>query len=138
MMTVFLQLFHNSALRLLFRYGLVGVFASFVHWMVSCLIFEYQNASYLIAHSIGFFSGLVPAYLGHYFFSFKDNQQHKLRFPKFFFVSFLAFIIHQIGAFLLVDKAQLGYSSFTLPLLVVLVPVFTFLLNRFWVFSEKG
>jgi len=136
-MTVFLQLFHNPTLRLMFRYGLVGVLASLVHWLVSYWVFATFNIVYLLAHSIGFFTGLLPAYLGHYFFSFKDNRQHKQLFPKFFLVSFLAFVVHETGAFFLVGKFKLDYSSIVLPALVILVPAFTFLLNRFWVFSGK-
>ncbi len=137
MMTVFLQLSHNPTIRLMFRYGVVGVMASLVHWLVSYWVFKTFQTPYLVAHSIGFFSGLLPAYFGHYFFSFKDNRQHKQLFPKFFLVSFLAFFIHEAGAFFLVDKFKLDYSSIVLPVLVILVPVFTFLLNRFWVFSDK-
>ena len=136
-MTVFLPLYNNTTLRLMFRYGVVGVLASLVHWLVSYWMFDSFHRPYLTAHSIGFFSGLLPAYFGHYFFSFKDSRQHKQLFPKFFLVSFLAFFIHEASAFLLVDKVKLDYSSLVLPVLVVLVPVFTFLLNRFWVFSDK-
>lgn len=138
MKTLFLRLFNNPTLRLMFRYGIVGVVASVIHWLVSYWVFNSFHTEYLLAHSIGFFSGLIPAYIGHYFFSFKDQQKHKKRFPKFFIVSSLAFFIHETGAYLLVEKAGLDYSSMALPLLVILVPVFSFLLNRFWVFSNTS
>ncbi|MCF6319432.1 MAG: GtrA family protein, partial [Proteobacteria bacterium] len=95
---MFSQLFHNPTIRLMFRYGLVGVFASFIHWLVSFWVFNTFHINYLLAHSIGFFSGLLPAYAGHYFFSFKDKKQHKHRFPKFLLVALLGFIAHEVGA----------------------------------------
>ena len=120
----------------MFRYGLVGVIASIIHWVVSYFVFKAFSLDFLIAHSFGFFSGLLPAYFGHYFYSFKDQQNHKDRFPKFFIISFLAFILHESGAYMLVAVAKLDYSSFALPFLVIAIPVFSFLLNKFWVFSS--
>jgi putative flippase GtrA len=134
-MTVFSQLFKHPLTTLLFRYGIVGVVASVVHFSIAYLFFDVFEVNYLFAHFFGFSFGLLTAYSGHYFYSFKDSAQHSKRFPKFFITSLFALTLHQSGAYFLVSFLQLDYSTRVLPLLIVSVPLFTFLLNKFWVFS---
>lgn len=136
MKKVYLQLLNNPFIALLFRYGIVGVVASIVHGTISYMVVNHFNMYYLYAHSVGFIFGLFTAYFGHYFYSFKDNKNHSDRFPRFFIISLIAFFIHEISAYFLVDFSGIDYSTRVLPFLVVTVPIFTFLLNRFWVFSD--
>ncbi|MCF6288972.1 MAG: GtrA family protein [Proteobacteria bacterium] len=137
MKKVFLQLLSNPLIGLLFRYGIVGVVASIVHFSVAYMAFTYLSINSFTAHFCGFMFGLFTAYFGHYFYSFKDNEQHGKRFPKFLVTALVALILHQGGVYILVEQVKLDYTSRVLPLLVVTVPVFTFLLNKFWVFAES-
>jgi len=136
MKKIYLQLLNNPIITLLFRYGIVGVVASVVHFSIALFMFKYMQINFFISHFIGFLFGLFTAYFGHYFYSFKDSEQHGKRFPKFLVTALVALILHQGGAYVFVKHLGLDYSSRVLPLLVVTVPVFTFLLNKFWVFSE--
>lgn len=136
MKKVFSQLLNNPLIGLLFRYGIVGVVASVVHYLIAYLCYTNFQINYLLAHFFGFLFGLFTAYFGHYFYSFKDTENHSDRFPKFLLLSLAALTLHQGGAFVLVNTAQLDYKTRVLPLLVIIVPVFTFLLNKFWVFSS--
>lgn len=136
MKKAYLQLLNNPFITLLFRYGIVGVVASVIHGLVSYIVVNTFDIYYLYAHSVGFIFGLFTAYLGHYFYSFKETKNHRDRFPKFFVIALIAFIIHELSAYVLVDFSGFDYSTRVLPFLVVTVPIFTFLLNRFWVFSD--
>lgn len=136
MKKVFLQLLNNPIIRLLFRYGIVGVVASVVHFSIAFAAFNYLNINSFVAHFCGFVFGLFTAYFGHYFYSFKDDEQHTKRFPKFLVTALIALVLHQGGVYILVNYYKLDYSSRVLPLLVITVPIFTFLLNKFWVFSD--
>ena len=136
MKKTYLQLSNNPLITLLFRYGIVGVAASVVHFTIAYIAFEKIHINFFISHFIGFLFGLITAYFGHYFYSFKDDEDHGKRFPKFLVTALVALILHQGGAFVFVNVFQLNYSKQVLPLLVVTVPVFTFLLNKFWVFSS--
>lgn len=136
MKKVFLQLLSNPFITLLFRYGIVGVIASVVHGLVSFMTVNYFDIYYLYAHSVGFVFGLFTAYFGHYFYSFRDGKNHRDRFPKFFIIAIIAFFIHETSAYILVDYTGFDYSTRVLPFLVMTVPIFTFLLNKFWVFSD--
>lgn len=135
MKAIFLQLLHNPLTTLLFRYGIVGVVASIVHFSLAFIAFEYLQINFFIAHFCGFIFGLFTAYFGHYFYSFKDDEQHNKRFPKFLVTALMALLLHQGGVYILVKYAHLDYTSQVLPLLIITVPLFTFLLNKFWVFS---
>jgi len=135
MMKVFLRLFNHPLITLLFRYGIVGIIASLVHFSIAYMVFSFFKINYLIAHFFGFSFGLLTAYSGHYFYSFRDTAQHSTRFPKFLLTSVFALVLHQSGAYFLVTFLQLDYSTRVLPLLIISVPLFTFLLNKFWVFS---
>ncbi len=122
---------------MLFRYGIVGVAATLAHGLTALLGVTYLHFDYLWAHSLGFVFGLLIAYFGHYFYSFKDSHDHKSRFPKFVFMSVLTLFIHEFGAYLLVSKAGYDYKTQTLPFLLVIVPIFSFLVTRFWVFNVR-
>ena len=133
---LFLPLLNNAFFLLLIRYGIVGVVASLVHGIISYSLVEFLQIRFMIAHFIGFIFGTITAYLGHYFYSFKDQRDHKRLFFKFLLISGIAFFIHEFGAYYLVTQAGFSYKSQVLPFLLVVVPFFTFLLNRFWVFSK--
>lgn len=135
MKKIYLQLLNNPIVTLLFRYGIVGVAASVVHFTLAYIAFEKLRIDFFTSHFIGFIFGLFTAYFGHYFYSFKDDEDHGKRFPKFLVTAVVALVLHQGGAYVFVNYFQLNYSKQVLPLLVVTVPVFTFLLNKFWVFS---
>jgi len=137
MMGWFLPLLNNSFFLLLIRYGIVGVVASLFHGIISYSLVEFLHIDFMIAHFVGFIFGTITAYLGHYFYSFKDQRNHKQLFFKFLLISVIAFFIHEFGAYFLVTQAHFNYKSQVLPFLLVVVPVFTFVLNRFWVFSNS-
>lgn len=137
MKKVFLQLYNHPLFGLLLRYGVVGTAASIIHFSISYVVFNYLDVNSFIAHFCGFIFGLFTAYFGHYFYSFNDNEQHGRRFPKFLVTALVALVLHQGGVYILVNYYNLDYLIRVLPLLVITVPVFTFLLNKFWVFSDS-
>ncbi len=116
------------------RYGLVGVTASVVHASIGLLLHEYGGLDPFWAHACGFFGGLITAYFGHYHYSFKDDGSHKERFPKFFITALTGFSLHQSGVYVLVNQLGFDYSTQALPILMVCVPMVTFLMSKFWVF----
>jgi putative flippase GtrA len=119
------------------RYGIVGVIASVVHFLISYFAHKHFLINPFIAHLLGFGFGLITAYFGHYFYSFNDDAKHSKRFPKFFMTSLTALILHEGGVYILVDVYYLDYSHQVLPLLLVTVPAVTFLMSTFWVFSKQ-
>lgn len=119
---------------LMVRYGLVGVAASLVHAGISLALHKLLGMDPFWSHATGWLGGLFTAYTGHYYFSFKDQASHKSRFPKFVVTALTGFSLHQGGVLLLVNQMQLDYSTQALPILMVSVPMVTFLMSKFWVF----
>ena len=127
---------HKDLLALMVRYGLVGVLASLVHAGISLLLHQWFDFQPFWAHATGWVGGLITAYLGHYHYSFKDDGAHHQRFPKFAVTALTGFALHQSGVYWLVNQLQLDYSTRALPILMVSVPVVTFLMSKFWVFRK--
>ena len=135
MKKLFLQLSNNKTIGLLFRYGIVGVLAVIIHTSMALVALKFLHLTPFFAHLVGFCFGLVTAYVGHYFYSFDDDAKHSKRFPKFVITSLIGLTLHQGGVYILVHFMHLDYKTQALPLLMLSVPVVTFLINRFWVFS---
>lgn len=119
------------------RYGVVGVLATLVHFGIGYLMHEYQGWTPFWAHALGFVGGLITAYTGHYFFTFKDQRSHRSRFPRFVVSSLTALVLHQAGVYLLAHQLKLDYATQAAPILMVCVPLATFLLAKFWVFAPE-
>jgi putative flippase GtrA len=119
------------------RYGIVGLLASVPHFSISYYFERVLQVEPMIAHLYGFFVGLITAYTGHYFYSFNDTEQHRKRFPKFVITALTALVLHETGVYVLVNIYELEYSTLVLPLLVFTVPLITFLMSKFWVFSNS-
>ncbi|WP_223786848.1 GtrA family protein [Marinicella meishanensis] len=128
---------YKSLFALMVRYGMVGVLASLIHAGISLAVLAVFDIEPFWSHAIGFFGGLITAYLGHYHYSFKDDGAHKQRFPKFAITAGTGFALHQSGVYLLVNQLQLTYQTQALPLLMVTVPMVTFLMSKFWVFRNN-
>jgi putative flippase GtrA len=124
----------EAFIRLMIRYGLVGVLASVVHALFSLVLHEWLDVEPLLAHACGFTAGLFTAYLGHYHYSFRDDGAHRSRFPRFVITALIGFALHQGGVWWLVNQLDWDYSTRALPVLMLTVPGVTFLLSKFWVF----
>ncbi len=131
-----MQLLNNKTFQLMVRYGIVGVAASAIHFAISYISNNEFLLNPYLSHLLGFVFGLITAYTGHYYYSFKDNEKHSSRFPKFFVTALTALILHQGGVYVLVSIFNLNYSTQVLPLLILSVPMITFLMSKFWVFSD--
>ena len=120
------------------RYGIVGVLATAVHYLIGFCLHTFFDWSPFWAHFCGFFGGFVTAYCGHYYFSFKDSGRHYERMPKFFATSLIGLILHQTGIYLLAEVWQLDYATVAAPVMMVCVPLVTFVLSKLWVFSNPS
>lgn len=109
MKKIYLQLLNSPIIALLFRYGIVGVTASIVHFALAYIAHDKLNIHSFVAHFMGFVFGLLTAYIGHYFYSFKDVEDHRKRFPKFLVTALVALVLHQGGVYILATVMQLDY-----------------------------
>lgn len=132
-----MSIINKPLIGLMFRYGLVGLLASAVHFGIGVFLHEKIGLVPFVAHAFGFFGGLFTAYTGHYYYSFKDTQKHSSRFPKFVITALVSLVLHQSGVYVMVNRFEFDYSFQALPILLVSVPLVSFLMSKFWVFADQ-
>ena len=123
----------ESVLQLV-RFGLVGVLATAVHYVVALGV-SFFTTPYL-ANFAGYCTAVSVSYLGHHRFTFNVAAQgaaHGRRMPRFIVTSLSALILTQA---VLAATIAAGLSEpVGLALAVLCVPPYTFVLSRFWVFT---
>ena len=115
------------------RFGIVGLSAAAIHFSTVMMLVQYFAMQPLVANILGFCVAFQMSYWGHRLWTFNAGSiQHSDALPRLIAV--------QIGN--LVANEALFYTflrmhiPYQLALLIVLttLPIFTFLLNKFWVF----
>lgn len=120
----------------LIKFGVVGVTAMAVHFIVVIVLVTF-NCHPLLANLAGFLIAFQVSYAGHSLWTFeiteRDHKKHKTR---FFTVAALGFLINELSYFFLLKLLSLDYRI-ALALVLCLVSALTFILSRFWAFSEE-
>lgn len=115
------------------RYFLVGGVSTFIHIFTAYLyIYLINDSSIFISNIIGFFSA----------FGFSYFVQSKLVYKKAIsYINAFKYFIVQFGSLLIVifisDYAFVGNSYIKVLLVVVLLPIMTYITHNIWTFSSK-
>ncbi|NWG46172.1 MAG: GtrA family protein [Alphaproteobacteria bacterium] len=129
-------LLHPETLASLVRFGLVGVGATLVHACVGLGLEKGLGQPALGANLLGFFSGFIVSYLGHYTFSFRSSAAHGTALPRFFAIAMVGLGLNQAIVYGMVNRMGLDYAL-ALAVIVVSVPALTFLLARSFAFGPR-
>ncbi|WP_407276341.1 GtrA family protein [Halothiobacillus sp. DCM-1] len=122
--------------RRVLLFGLVGLTAALVHWVVVWLLVQHGKFAALWANPFGFFVAFWVSYFGHRHGSFAEkNHRHRIRetLPKFALVASAGFVLNEFLFFLLLRWTPLPYTV-ALILVIGIVAVGTFLASRHWAF----
>lgn len=117
------------------RFIIVGIAATLTHMLVAvCLMDGVGLGSAAMANAIAVIAGTAVSYTGNYFWTFRGGGPHAVRLPRFVAAYMTVFGLN--GLVMLV-VADLGGIAYLIPLaaVVMVTPVVTFLLNRYWVFA---
>ncbi len=91
----------------------------------------------IIANIFAFLSAYPVSYYGHNFFTFSEHKhQVKDSIKKFFLVALLGFCLNEGGYFILLTYTKLHYLE-ALIIILLLVPISTFVLAKFWAFKDQ-
>lgn len=123
----------NSLLLRIAKFGVVGLTAAAVHF--ACVVYLVQMWQYepLIANIFAFFVSFQVSYFGHRFWTFRETTaMHREAVPKLLLVQSLNFVANE-GLFYILLAMHLPYQLALIVVLTIL-PFFTFIANRFWVF----
>jgi putative flippase GtrA len=121
------------------RFGVVGVAAMAVHWLIVAGIVPLGMAP-LIANVIGFAVAFNVSYFGHrnWTFSASDGPAaagHAITFTRFLSVAGASFILNELMYSLLLRYTALDYRA-ALLLVLIAVAALTFVLSRYWAFRQ--
>lgn len=121
----------------LLRFGVVGVAALLIHWLVVASLVPIFHLHPLLANVFGALGGVQASYWGHRTWTFEARTlRHRQTLPRFIVVACTSFTINEFLYFLLLRFTPLDYR---LALLLVLaaVALLTFVLNRQWAFRRR-
>jgi putative flippase GtrA len=121
-------------IKQIMRFGIVGLTAATVHFTTVVLFVQYAGLHPLVANAFAFLVSFQVSYFGHRTWTFSGTAAlHRVALPKLVLVQVCAFIANE-SLFYVFLQMHLPYQVALLIVLSIL-PIFTFLLSRFWVFK---
>ena len=122
-------------MRSLIRFGLTGILATLTHVGVFVLLVELAHLRPLFASVPAFLSAVGVSYVLNYRWTFTASGPHRVMLPRFVLVSVTGLILNLLITYLVVDLWALWYGL-ALMAIVIVIPISTYLLSRFWVFRR--
>lgn len=119
------------------RFIIVGGLATLTHITISFICVIKLQIHTSIANVLGYSFAVLISYVGNYHFTFKSNAKHKNQFPKFFFVSISGLLISSFITYITCSVFE-GSITIAMSLVVIFVPLSTFVTSKFWVFRNLG
>ena len=128
-----------QALAQLMRFGVVGLFATGVHVLVFIGCIEILKIEPLWANFPAFLCAVVTGFVGHFTWTFRMHhraQPSHWRGPlfKFTLVSVTGLGLNTLAVYLVVNLLGQPYP-YAVLLMVTVVPVVVFLMQKFWTFT---
>ncbi|MCB2183897.1 MAG: GtrA family protein [Desulfobulbaceae bacterium] len=120
-----------------FKFSLVGVANTVIHYGVFYLLYSVWGLYHLLASALGFIVAVTHSYILNKFWTFKRRGSPVSReFSKFVLINILSLTVNLTGMAVLVESFQVN------PLLAQLVTiaitmVINFLGNKFWTFGPQ-
>ena len=115
------------------RFGIVGVGAMLVHWLVVRLLVP-AGIMPLLANVIGFGVAFNVSYFGHHNWTFPTDAGHRTTFWRFLLVALCSFALNETMYFVLLRQGM-DYQI-ALAIVLVAVAVLTFILSKTWAFRH--
>ena len=116
---------------------LVGASAALVHWLVVVTLVSSAAWQPLTANVIGWLVAFNVSYSGHYFLTFRALQSGlKSSLPRFFVLSGMGFLVNETAYAILLRETSMPYE-WLLGMILIGVPVLTFIFSRFWAFAAR-
>ena len=109
------------------RFALVGIIATAVHAAILALGVEGFAMSPPIATALGFLGGVGVSYTGHYYFTFRSSQPHRLALPAFAVTACGGALLNWIIFVIITEHYQANYwiafaiALMSVPILVLFV-----------------
>ncbi len=119
------------------RFASVGIIATAVHVGVYVGLIEFGELSAVLASIPSFGAAVLVSYFGNRVWTFGANGRHRTQFPKFAVVATFGLLINVAINLLVVNLARGPYWA-ALLIVIAVVPLSTYMLNRTWVFRKTS
>ncbi len=123
-------------LKPMLRFAVSGGLATVIHVGVFVFLVEWFALRPVVAAIPAFVFALFVSYGLNYHWTFSASSPHRIMLPRFVVVALLGLALNLSITYAVVDVMYYGYG-YALLLVVLLVPLATFLLSKIWVFNEQ-
>ncbi|MFT7860983.1 MAG: GtrA family protein [Sulfurimonas sp.] len=113
------------------KYGIFGIIATLIHLGVASGVIYFFQAGVFVANSVAFFTAFIFSYIFQTLFVFSTSF-HLKKFIRFFLVQYGTFLF----SYLLSNVITLSNAYLHTLLIVVIMPLITFIIHKFWTFKE--
>ena len=115
-------------------FGLVGVTATLTHYLMALASHEFLGLSLYVCNLIGYACAVGLSYIGHSLLTFRVDLCPRI-FRRFVIVSVATFASSEVLLAGLETAFDLPHR-FSLGLVVLTIPVISFVLNKLWVYRH--
>jgi len=116
------------------RFVLVGMLATLIHVVIFAGLIEVLGATPLQACIPAFVIAMLVSYALNRAWTFSASGRHCIELPRYASISLLGLSLNVLITYVAVNILHWWYVS-ALALIVLVVPVMTFCLNRRWTFK---
>lgn len=117
------------------RFGIVGVAATMVYFVIGFAL-ERMGVLVLFGNAIAYVLGFIVSYFGHKLWSFRSSARHATSLPRFIIVWFAGLALNTL---IIWSCMRLGLAyMIAMGVAIVLVPVFTYCMQKLWVFHPHN
>ena len=125
----------REVFRQVVTFGIVGVVATLVHYLVALFFTDLIHVSVFVANILGYACAVSVSLFGHSIFSFRKKIT-RLVAGRFVVVSLSTLGASEGVLFFLHESLGL-HHRIALAVVVCTIPVITFFLNKFWVYASE-
>lgn len=124
-------------------FGMVGVAATMVHFVVAIMAIELVHLEVWLANIVGFLIALPVSYLGHAFLTFRAERYgragHVTRESagRFFLLATSGFAINEVSVIVFTYWFHFPHRP-TILITLIAVAGLLFLLSKFWAYKGNG
>jgi len=122
-------------MQALIRFAISGGLATLTHVVVFVLQVEWLHIRPLYASVPAFLAAVGVSYGMNYRWTFDADGPHHVLLPRFVLVALAGLGLNVLITWLVVDVGHYGYG-YALVAIVVIVPLMSFSLSKFWVFGR--
>lgn len=131
-----LKVFNKELLRQLVIFGLVGVVATLTHYLIALASHESLGINLHASNFIGYACAVGVSYFGHGLLTFRVSLNRRVL-RRFVLVS-IATYTASAGILAGLETGLNFPHRISLAVVVLTIPVISFLLNKLWVYRHPG